>query len=783
MHRKFIVFLFLAFLAGCAAYNGYRLDQRYGKASAERYGAWSGAPASVEYRQDVKPILDSRCAVCHGCYDAPCQLQLGSYQGITRGGSKERVYDTTRLTAAEPTRLFFDAQTNAQWRQKGFAPVLNERAPGAEANREAGVMARLLALKHDHAFPTDGVLPSDRYDFGLDRSQQCPTIEEFDGFKAKHPEWGMPYGFPPLSDRENQVLQRWLESGAPAEPPSQLPQAELDRIAQWEEFLNGNRLKTRLMSRYIYEHWFLAHLYFDDLRNGAFFELVRSRTPPGQPIDLIATRRPFEDPGVDRVYYRLRPIEATLVSKTHMPYPLNPQRMARLREWFIDAPYQVKSLPSYKPEVAGNPFVAFEQLPVRSRYRMMLDEAQFTVMGFIKGPVCRGQVALNVITDYFWIGFMDPDQPVLNENAKALATMLKNVSLPAEEESNAKLFKWLSYAKEQKGYLRAKSEYLNQTFKDRNAPSLAMLWTGDGKNPNAALTVFRHFDSATVVQGLIGEQPQTALIIGYPLLERIHYLLVAGYDVFGNVAHQLEARLYMDFLRMEGEMSVLSMLPSESRNSIRDVWYRGADDNVKEYLNGSKAYFAGETGIQYLTDDPLPEFFRLWKQHLSPILQNRYAWEGVKLGDASRDSLKTLAGLRGGSLFLLPETVFLSVREAGGRDHHFTLLRNSAHTNISELFGEEDHRLPNEDTLTLMRGFVGAYPNAFFLVPEDRLPEFLETAKNLHSEQDYRQLASRFSVRRTDPEFWPHVDALHDAYRKAEPVEAALFDLNRFENR
>jgi hypothetical protein len=92
-----------------------------------------------------------------------------------------------------------------------------------------------------------------------------------------------------------------------------------------------------------------------------------------------------------------------------MPYALNDARMARLRAWFIDAPYEVRALPSYAPEVASNPFATFEQLPVGSRYRFMLDEAQFTLMGFIKGPVCRGQVALNVITDHFWVIFVSPE--------------------------------------------------------------------------------------------------------------------------------------------------------------------------------------------------------------------------------------------------------------------------------------------------------------------------------------------------------------------------------------
>jgi Fatty acid cis/trans isomerase (CTI) len=37
-----------------------------------------------------------------------------------------------------------------------------------------------------------------------------------------------------------------------------------------------------------------------------------------------------------------------------------------------------------------------------------------------------------------------------------------------------------------------------------------LLWDGDGTNANAALTVFRHFDSATVVKGLVGRAPKSA---------------------------------------------------------------------------------------------------------------------------------------------------------------------------------------------------------------------------------------------------------------------------------
>ena len=72
----------------------------------------------ISYDEEVRPILESRCVVCHGCYDAPCQLKLTSPEGIHRGANKKKVYNATRLTADEPTRLFVDAMTTQEWRRK-----------------------------------------------------------------------------------------------------------------------------------------------------------------------------------------------------------------------------------------------------------------------------------------------------------------------------------------------------------------------------------------------------------------------------------------------------------------------------------------------------------------------------------------------------------------------------------------------------------------------------------------------------------------------------------------
>jgi hypothetical protein len=765
-------------LAGCATYYAAQLDQRYGAADPARYDRPSPAGGTPDYSQ-VRTLLDSRCVVCHGCNDAPCQLDLASRAGVTRGANPAQVY-ATRVLAADPTRLSFDAQSNAQWRSKGFHPVLNERAATPEADREGSVLYRLLRQKQLHPGPAGGVLPRERFDVSLDRAQQCPAIEEMDAYERKHPEWGMPFGLPALARAEHEALARWIEAGAPPSPLPPLPAAHAKRVAQWEAFLNGDSLKARLASRYIFEHWFIGHLYFDDLPDGEYFQLVRSKTPPGKPIELIATRRPYDDPGVARAYYRLRRVDSTLLAKTHMPYALSDARLARLKAWFIDAPYQVRALPSHAPEVASNPFIAFRELPVEARYRLMLEESQFTLMGFIKGPVCRGQVAVDVINDHFWVMFEQPNAARAEVGAEFLARELGNLRLPAEEESSAPLLKWRRFTAHEAAYLKAKSALLDKVVS--GGPTLELLWDGDGRNPNAALTVMRHFDSASVVQGLLGERPQTVMIIGYQLLERIHYLLVAGFDVYGNVGHQLTTRLYMDFLRTEGEMNFFAFLPLAGRQAVHDRWYRGADRASIAELWDTRAYYRHETGIRYATSEPLAELYAMMKRRAAPVAGARYALATSGLGGKALREMQRLAALRGRALSHLPEAAILTVRD-GGRERHFSLIANRAHSNVAELFDETERRLPDEDSLLVANGFIPAYPNAFYSVDAERLPQFVDAVSRLSSEADYAALAAAYGIRRTDARFWPHSDALHLAWRQSMPREAGLFDYNRFENR
>ncbi len=232
----------------------------------------------VDYWRDVQPIIERRCAVCHGCYDAPCQLNLTAYEGIVRGAHKKPIYDITRLHTAEQTRLFDDAHSVAAWRKKQFFPVIQEQAQAPEEARLAGVLARMLTLKRAHQLPSESLLP-ESFDLSLDRKQQCPTESEFDSFSAVYPLWGMPYGLPGLTDLEHSILMQWVAQGTPyREPAPTLPYPSA-LVAEWEAFLNGDSPKQRLMSRYLYEHLYLIS-YASLFRRVARSTVVSPRAVP-----------------------------------------------------------------------------------------------------------------------------------------------------------------------------------------------------------------------------------------------------------------------------------------------------------------------------------------------------------------------------------------------------------------------------------------------------------------------------------------------------------------------
>lgn len=732
------------------------------------------------FQHDIQPILSSRCVVCHACYDSPCQLNLGSAEGVRRGANKLPVYDGMRSKAQEPTRLFLDADGEVAWRRKDFFSVL-------ENGGQAALLKRMLELGRGHPPEPNARLP-EQLDIGIGRRNTCPMPDEFAAFARDNPRAGMPFAVTGLGDGEYATLMQWLEQGAPVDEAPLVPSpAEVRQIADWERLLNARDDRSRLVARWLYEHLFLAHLHFEGGEVGHFFQLVRSRTPSGQPVDPIATRRPNDDPGLD-FHYRLRPIREVIVHKTHITYPLGPGRLARVRELFFSGDWQVASLPGHGVRHRANPFETFAAIPAAARYRFMLDNAEYFVRTFIRGPVCRGQIATDVIRDQFWALFQAPehDRYLTDANYRRQVTPL--LELPGQLDDLGGLWRlWSTYQVRLKRYESLRGDAYAQT-----PAQWAHIWGG---NDNALLTIFRQHDSAAVRRGLIGTVPQTLWLMDFPLLERTYYQLVVNFDVFGNLSHQLQTRLYFDLIRNGAEQNFLRLLPAETRQAILESWYENTG-RLKLWLAYTRIDTRTPSLLGLPPKHPVRRFGeRLLERHgainASPDPLNRCHSGHCHRSGVARElqqaeqALGRLLDRTATSLpalLELPEASLLRIEYGEGQREIYSLLRNRAHSNVAFIFGDDLRHRPEKDSLTLYPGIIGSYPNFLFNVRTDEVPAFVAALEGVPKGGDLEMVVARWGIRRTHPEFWRHFNDLSAWLLETEPLEAGILDMNRYQN-
>jgi len=751
---------------------------------------------SYSFQKDIKPILEKKCIACHGCYDAPCQLKLTSGDGLSRGATKTPVYDVERLFASRPTRLFEDAQSISEWRKKDFYSVLNENGEQSEDNLNNSLLYKMITLGREHPVIPDVTISED-VKLGLKRENECPELSEFDDYVRDKPEQGMPLAITGLSDHEYHVFRTWIKEGALLDDqPEPLLKEEEKSVRQWEEFFNQTSKKNRLVSRYLYEHLYLAHLYFEDINGGSFFKLVRSSTPVGEPIVVIPTVRPNDYPGKE-FYYRLRKVQSTIVYKTHIVYPISYKKLKHIQKLFFATTWRVNSLPDYSSKSAANPHITFAAIPTRSRYQFLLDNAEYFVRTFIRGPVCRGQIATNVINDHFYVLFQDPDydlsviDPGYEKKISSLNSLpdKKYGRFPAGSD-------YLEAQENWKKYIQIRGNAYKK-FQPLGA-ALENIWDGDRKNDGAALTIFRHFNNSSVVKGFVGEIPKTIWLMDYPLLENTYYSLVVNFDVFGSVFLQAATRMYFDLIRSGAENNFLQFMPVNKRKKLRRDWYQGKLAQIKYYLAYEVSDQATPTNIRYKTDEPKSEFISLIQQNLAPLnypedVLNRCSKLPCFRKNANPverridSALETLTSKEASLLSMrfidfMPEVTFLRISTGHlEEDLAYTLIRNKAHTNVAFMFKEESRREPEKDTLTIYRGLLGSYPNFFLNVPAKDIGGFVNLLHKVRAQKSMVQVIKRYGIPRTHSEIWDHFQWFIQYMKQHKPVEAGVYDLNRYQ--
>ena len=232
---------------------------------------------------------------------------------------------------------------------------------------------------------------------------------------------------------------------------------------------------------------------------------------------------------------------------------------------------------------------------------------------------------------------------------------------------------------------------------------------------------------------------------------------------------------------MEGEANFLTMLPQAARVKERDFWYRDANPDLKVYISDPVFDKQSIPGITYRSDDPKLELYAMLRQRLADVLPTKHDMASIQ-DTGVREQLNRLNQLVGKPATVMPENALLQVKTNAG-SMYFTLLRNSAYANMTAVFGDSKNRLPDEDTLTVLPGFIGAYPNAFFVVAAQRLPDFVDALSGLETESGYSGVVDTYGIRRSNSDFWVHSDAFHEGYRKLSPLTYGVLDYSRFENR
>jgi hypothetical protein len=391
---------------------------------------------------------------------------------------------------------------------------------------------------------------------------------------------------------------------------------------------------------------------------------------------------------------------------------------------------------------------------------------------------------------------MDPLADLAVINPGFLAAQADNLRLPNEEGSGERLTETFSddYRERYAAFYKAKSKLYDRVLPDGH--DIHAIWRGRRAIDSPLLTVYRHFDSASVHKGALGRLPRTVWVIDYAQLERIYYALVAGFDVFGNLAHQVNVRRYMDYLRMEGELNFIHFLPPGERAKTFRSWYKGVGA-FEDTKSGDLISKRG-TRIQYSARSPKRELVeRVVEKHLLPSTGIAFDPINYRRGgqtfemptsfDSHEDVLDGLRALTKPGIAMVSylhgfevNVVWVRVRGFAGADRTVSIVANRWHDNVSSLFFEKDTLDPEKDTIDFVPGLIGSYPSYFVDLEAKDVPDFFDLLLRFDGSPAYVAKLQKYGINRSDERFWPAYDWFQARMFEEDPIEAGLFDLNRY---
>lgn len=206
-----------------------------------------------------------------------------------------------------------------------------------------------------------------------------------------------------------------------------------------------------------------------------------------------------------------------------------------------------------------------------------------------------------------------------------------------------------------------------------------------------------------------------------------------------------------------------------------------------------------KSGITFSTERPKQEFVEhLVKEEILPACEINFdpinyfpgGEDYPPLPEKYESEADYLQGLRSVSQ---PGTAFFShfndhnanlayvrIRRQKGEDIVGSIVINRYHANVTYMFGENNVLDATKDRADFLPGFIGSYPNYFFDVAKEDLPDFLDLLANVHDSEEDRLRFLKYGVNRAQDDFWDHYDWFQKRFDTDEPLMSGRFDLNRY---
>lgn len=891
-----VILLFFVFSgSGC---NNSTVNKNKEQQTIFPIGAWySGKDHDDLYLEKVQPIFSKRCVTCHGCYEAPCQLNLQSYQGVRRGYNATPIYNMKRLKSMPITQMN-DVYPLSKWRELDFLPVVANNGEPNSANHAKNWSSSLLMTfiergyqYNQPGFPLTDKLEKVHNDFKDSNKSQCTATPEqyknhFQG-TGKNP-WdvvtideyfhktsvngmpsgaGMPFALPALNQDERVTLNTWMQNGAKG--PSEKARKQLqtpknpDVIEKWEKFLNTDSAQGRQTARYIYEHTYTAYLHFDESK-GEYFRIVRMTKMADNSEGEIVTKFPYQLPKEDTKFsYRLKKVTEAIVQKKMIVWRVNDKQLDRLKELFLGKwPNHPIPEPQYD---SSNPFAYFAAIPAKIRARFLIENADAIIGAMVQGAVCIGSGATYAIMDHFWVWFLDPDSDISVINPKLglsswdiLSTGRWNIDEQQMTEKKytgifGHLWNKVQGLKHDREAVKKAVEYYEQTSKDdglylkayerqlrlwlnqqnRKGLNVADIWDGHGDsaykdnvNPNAWLNITRHERSTTVQRGPEGGAPGSIWVLSFSNFERIYYNLVVNYVASSNLAMKIGTFRIMTYARLEAEDLAISFLPIDARKTMRHEYTKGIGWIVKKAFYPLRSMepldsddgelplrITGTPGLKTLYAEAKKErsnqgmspeeskeeaayvvaysLIKATKNRLQEVSKVNYNPDAVSGNQKSWEDniLETVMHKsKNGNDVRYPEHFpsisYLKINNTQGKPWVYSLIADKAYKSNDIIATESFTRYPDEDLLTLYRGFVGAYPNVFFELNEEQSSTFISDIMEIKNSNDWKDFVGKYGISRNSTKFWPFFDWIDsfkaESHPGVDPVMQGIVDVGQY---